>query len=60
MTLEDLQKVLESLEELDADVEKFNWGPTHSFAVRRKFDAIRIVKRAIKDKELANGTFVQS
>lgn len=58
MTLEDLQKVLESLEELDADVEKFNWGPTHSFAVKRQNEAIRIVKQAIK--ELKNGASVQS
>ena len=54
MTLEDLQKVLESLEELDADVEKFSWGPTHSFAVKRQAEAIRIIKRAIKD--LKNGS----
>jgi hypothetical protein len=26
MTLEDLQKVLESLKELEPDVEKFSWG----------------------------------
>ena len=49
MTLDDLQKVLGSLQELDPDVEKFSWGPTYSFAVSRQDEAIRIVKRAIKE-----------
>jgi hypothetical protein len=54
VTSEELQKVLESLKELDPDVEKFSWGPTYSFAQRRQDEAIRIVSRAIK--EMKNGS----
>ncbi len=53
MTLEELIKVKESLEELTADVETFNWGPSWEFANQRKAEALRIVKRAIKEKKNA-------
>jgi hypothetical protein len=48
MTLEELIKIKESLEELEATAEKFNWGPSQSFAQERQKEAIRIVKREIK------------
>jgi hypothetical protein len=47
MTLEELIKVKESLEELEATAEKFDWGPSQSFAQKRQAEAIRIVKREI-------------
>ena len=48
MTLEDLYKIKKSLEELDADVETFNWGPSLEFARQRKAEALKIVRREIK------------
>lgn len=48
MTLEELIKIKESLEELEATAEKFNWGPSQAFAQQRQKEAIRIVKREIK------------
>lgn len=48
MTLEELIKVKESLEELEATTEKFDWGPSQAFAQQRQKEAIRIVKREIK------------
>ena len=48
MTLEELVKVKESLTELDADVETFNWGPSLEFARQRKAEALRIINREIK------------
>ncbi len=48
MTLEELQKVKESLEELEATAEKFDWGPSQAFAQKRQAEAIRIIKREIK------------
>ncbi len=48
MTLEELIKVKESLEELEATAEKFDWGPSQAFAQQRQKEAIRIVKREIK------------
>lgn len=53
MTLEELIKIKDSLEELSADVETFNWGPSWEFANQRKAEALRIVKRAIKEKKNA-------
>ena len=53
MTLEELYKIKESLEELSADVETFNWGPSWEFANQRKAEALRIVKRTIKETENA-------
>ncbi len=47
MTLEELIKVKESLEELEATAEKFDWGPSQTFAQQRQKEAIRIVKREI-------------
>lgn len=49
MTLEEAIKVKESLEELSADVETFNWGPSWEFANQRKAEAIKIIKREIKE-----------
>ena len=49
LTLEELYKVKKSLEELDADVETFNWGPSLEFARQRKAEALKIVRRAIKE-----------
>ncbi len=48
MTLEELYKIKKSLEELSADVEVFNWGPSWEFANQRKAEALRIVRREIK------------
>ena len=48
MTLEDLIKIKESLEELDADVETFDWGPSLEFARQRKQEALRLINREIK------------
>ena len=47
MTLEEAIKVKESLEELTADVETFNWGPSWEFANQRKKEALRIIKNEI-------------
>ena len=48
MTLEEAVKVKESLKELSADVETFNWGPSWEFANQRKAEALRIVEKEIK------------
>jgi hypothetical protein len=48
MTLEDAIKVKESLKELTADVETFDWGPSWEFANRRKAEALRIINKEIK------------
>ncbi len=48
MTLEEAIKVKESLEELEATVEKFDWGPSQAFAQQRQTEAIKIIKREIK------------
>ncbi len=48
MTLEDAIKVKESLKELTADVETFDWGPSWEFANRRKTEALRIINKEIK------------
>jgi hypothetical protein len=53
MTLEELVKIKESLEELSVDVEYFSWGPSYEFAQRRRAEALRIVKKAIKEKKNA-------
>ena len=47
MTLEEAVKIKESLEELSADVETFNWGPSLEFARQRQAEAIRIIKQEI-------------
>lgn len=48
MTLEEAIKVKESLEELEATAEKFNWGPSQAFAQQRQEEALRIIRREIK------------
>mgnify|MGYP003350404173 CR=1 FL=1 len=48
MTLEDAVKVKESLEEMRPHVEDFSWGPSHSFAEQRQREALRIIRREIK------------
>ena len=48
MTLDELQKVKESLEELSPDPEDFSWGPTLEFARQRQKDALYLVKQEIK------------
>ena len=48
MTLEEAVKVKESLKELTADVETFNWGPSWEFANQRKAEALRIIQREIR------------
>jgi len=53
MTLEEAIKVKESLEELEATAEKFDWGPSQAFAQQRQAEAIHIIKREIK--RLKNG-----
>lgn len=47
MTLEEAIKVKESLQELEATAEKFDWGPSQAFAQQRQKEAIRIVNREI-------------
>ena len=49
MTLEEATKVMESLKELTADVEIFNWGPSWEFANQRKAEALRIMRKEIKE-----------
>jgi hypothetical protein len=48
MTLEEAIKIKESLKELTADVETFNWGPSWEFANQRKAEALRIIDKEIK------------
>lgn len=47
MTLEELKKVKESLEELVADTQ-IDFGPAYEMAKRRQQEALRIVNRAIR------------
>ncbi len=47
MTLEEAIKVKESLRELTADVETFNWGPSWEFASQRKAEALHIINKEI-------------
>ena len=49
MTLEEAVKVKESLEELEATAEKFDWGPSQFLARQRQEEALRIIKREIKE-----------
>ena len=48
MTLEEAIKVKDSLKELEATAEKFDWGPSQAFAQQRQQEAIRIITREIK------------
>ena len=47
MTLDNLNKVLESLEELIPDPE-IDFGPSYELTKKRKAEAIRVVKQEIK------------
>jgi hypothetical protein len=51
MSLEELQQVYNSLKECDPDVEYFNWGPSLNFAQERKKQALKILRKAIKEKK---------
>ena len=62
MTLEDAIKVKESLEEMRPHVEDFSWGPTHSFAEQRQREALRIIRREIKqlkESKWAGNVFIR-
>jgi hypothetical protein len=48
MTLQEALKVKESLQELEATAEKFDWGPSQAFAQQRQEEALRIIKKEIK------------
>lgn len=48
MTLDEAKKIQESLEELSVNEEEFSWGPTYEFAQERKREALRIIRREIK------------
>jgi len=48
MTLEELQKVYDSLKECNPEVEVFNWGPSWEFAKQRKEEALKILRKEIK------------
>jgi len=48
MTVEDLQRVYDSLLECGPDEEDFGWGPTYEFAMQRRNNALRILKEAIE------------
>jgi hypothetical protein len=56
MTLEEANKVRDSLKELSPNAEDFCWGPTMSFAIERKGEALKIINREIKrlKNELTN------
>lgn len=49
MNLEEATKVLDSLQELEPNVEDFSWGPTLHFAQARQKEAIKILKKYIKE-----------
>jgi phage shock protein A len=49
MNLEELIFIKESLQELEATAEKFNWGPSCEMAEERQKEALRIIRRAIKE-----------
>lgn len=50
MTLEQLNRVYDSLLECGPDVEDFSWGPTYEFAMQRRETALKILKNAIQEK----------
>ena len=58
MTEKELKQVKESLRECKPDVEDFSWGPSYEFAEKRKIEALKILRRAIKeckkDKDVRN------
>lgn len=52
MTVEELQKVYDSLLECGPDEEDFGWGPSYEFAMKRRDNALAILKKAIEDQPL--------
>lgn len=51
VTIENLQKVYNSLLECEPDVENFSWGPTYELAMQRRTAALNILKKAIEGKK---------
>jgi hypothetical protein len=51
MTIEDLQRVYDSLLECGPDVEDFSWGPTYEFAMQRRETALKILMKAIDESQ---------
>lgn len=49
MTLEELKKIEAALRECTHDVEEFSWGPSLEFARKRKEEALKILKREIRN-----------
>jgi hypothetical protein len=49
LTLDELKKIQESLKECRPHVEDFSWGPSLSFAEQRKEEALKLLKREIKE-----------
>jgi hypothetical protein len=49
ITIEDLQKVYDSLLECGPDEEDFGWGPTYEYAELRRDKALAILKKAIEE-----------
>lgn len=49
LSLEELKKIRESLRECRPHVEDFDWGPSLSFAEKRKEEALKLLKREIKE-----------
>ena len=60
MTLEEANKIKESLEELEASAETFNWGPSLSLARNRQREALQIIRREIKSIKTNTGDPVAS
>lgn len=48
MTLEDLIKIEESLNECEVGIETFNWGPAYYHAQQRREEALKILHREIR------------
>lgn len=49
MTYDEAQKIKESLTELEATAEKFDWGPSQELAKERQKEAIQIINREMKN-----------
>lgn len=54
MTVEDLQKIYDSLLECRPDAEEFSWGPTYKLAMDRREIALRILRKEIKKSQNTN------
>lgn len=48
LNLDELKRIIESLEELDPNPEIFNWGPGYEMALERKREALSLLKAEIK------------